>query len=150
MSHRIPVFVLLVLALAPASAHALDVHHARTPQAPPGAPVMAGYLVLINTQPEPVSVTGASSPFFDRVEFHRSVEEDGTTRMIKLETVEVPAAGRVEFVPRGRHLMLFGPLETAQPGQRIPIELSTSDGPVEAELVVVERGEVGRAGDHGH
>lgn len=148
------VIVLTVSLLVAAQAHALEVHDPRTPEPPHGAPVLAGYMVLENPGDETVYVTGANSPDFARVSLHETVVEDDTARMQSVEAFEVPAHGRVELAPGGKHLMLYEPERHVEAGDVLRVTLDTSIGPVEASLQVVHRDDVDRShqehGEHDH
>ncbi len=75
---------------------------------PPGASTGAGYLTIHNHGGDEDRLTGASVEFAERVEIHRSVEEDGMARMEKLaEGLPVPANGMVSLSPGGYHLMFL-------------------------------------------
>lgn len=137
----------LTLLAAPA-AHALDIRHARTPEPPTAAPVLAGYMDVHNERDEDVEITSASSPAFAYVEMHDTETADGTARMFELETVVVPAGDSVRFEPRGRHLMLYTPEAEFVPGDEFVVTFATSVGDVEATFSVVERDAVESSHDH--
>jgi copper(I)-binding protein len=105
---------------------------------PPGTPVGAGYMTIVNTATESDRLIAAESPAAGRVQIHRSVKKDGQSSMVhQKDGVVVPPDGRIEFSPGGYHLMLMqlgGPLEE---GDRIPVTLHFERaGAVEVELVV--------------
>jgi len=133
----------MTLILTASTAHALDVRNARSPEPPGGAPVMAGYMVVYNYTDEDARITGAASPDFDRVELHRTISENDTTRMEAVESIEVPAGGRADFVPRGLHLMLFTPQRKFSEGDEFPVTLETSRGAIEIDFRVIDRRMVG-------
>lgn len=136
------------LLLAVPTAHALEVHDARTPEPPPAAPVLAGYMHLENDRDEDVEITGASSPAFAYVEIHATESADGTASMSELASLTVPAGGSVRFEPRGKHLMLYTPEAEFTPGDEFPVTLETSVGAIEATFSVVERDTI--EDDHDH
>lgn len=135
---RTPLQSLLLVALLTfaTGAHALEVRNARTPQPPAGSPVMAGYMELYNYADEAVTVSGASSPVFDRVEIHQTIVEDGSVRMERIHQLEIAPASEVHLVPRGRHLMLFTPSEEVEVGDKLPVQLETTEGTIDLELTV--------------
>lgn len=117
--------MLLALAGTPASACGdLTVSEAWVRAAPPTASVMAGYLTLGNNSDQPVTVTAASSPTFERVEMHDMTHENGVMRMRKLEQIEVAPGGTAELAPGGRHLMLIQPKRTFAAGDEIEVTLT--------------------------
>lgn len=96
--------------------------------APPGVAVQAGYLVLHNPARDAVTVVGARSDAFGRIDIHESVNRDGMRAMRRVERLDVPAGGRVRFEPGGRHLMLIGPARPYREGERLHIVLVFADG----------------------
>ena len=91
--------------------------------APPNAPVMAGYLTLTTAGDESVTVTGASSSAFERVELHDMTHENGVMKMRKLDQIEIAAGGKVELAPGGMHLMLIGPKQGFAAGDSVEVTL---------------------------
>lgn len=81
----------------------------------PGMRMSAGYLTLRNDGNAPITITAVTSPQFESVELHETIDEDGISRMTKLPELTIPPASQVELAPGGKHLMLMsptGPLET--------------------------------------
>lgn len=106
-------------------------------EAPPGAPVLAGYMQLHNEGEQAQALTGASSPAFAQVELHKSAEKEGVARMAKQERVEVPAQGSIALAPGGLHLMLMRPSKPLKAGDSVPLSLQFESGErVELEVPV--------------
>lgn len=78
-------------------------------QAPPGATVMAGYVQLKNTGDKPRRISAIASPRFGAIEVHQTVIEDGESRMLALDSIDIPPHETVALKPGGMHLMLFRP-----------------------------------------
>lgn len=91
--------------------------------APPGASAMAGYVEIENRGDAPVRCTGASGADFGAVEIHRTMVENGQSRMLRDQAVEVPARGSAALAPGGYHLMLFRPQRPLAPGDRSTLTL---------------------------
>ena len=141
----------LLAVLATPAAHALEVRDARTPEPPPGAPVLAGYMALHNGGDDAVVVTGASSAAFEHVELHDTEVEDGQATMFEVEQIEVPPGGAVELAPRGKHVMLYTPAEDVEQGDTLPLTLETAAGDsIAVELEVVDRDTLEHNGDMDH
>mgnify|MGYP002377832521 CR=1 FL=1 len=69
----------------------------------------AVHLVVTNNGATDDTLIGARSPVAAAVEIHNhEAGEDGVMRMRKIDRVEVPAGGSVEFAPGGLHVMLIG------------------------------------------
>lgn len=133
---------LLALTALPALATDLTVSEPRTAPPLPGTDMMAGYLTLTNEQSAPVTVTGATSDEFGRVSLHRSIEEDGQSRMEPVESLTVEPGSSVAFAPGGRHLMLHEPAGDPELGDTVRVSLQTDHGRVDVDLHVVARSEL--------
>lgn len=98
-------------------------------EAPPSAPVRAGYLSLHNGGDADVTITGARSDFFGAIEIHEMVPTgDGTMRMRPVPALSLPAGAEVALEPGGLHLMLFRPTRALAKGERAPLLLILADG----------------------
>ncbi len=132
---------------APAATPRVSEAKVRLPAAP-NLPA-AGYFQLKGFDSMEV-LTGATSPAAERIEMHLSRQENGISRMQRLEQVSLPRTGEFTFEPGAHHLMLFGLREGLQPGQTIPLTLTFQKAPpvtVEARLEAPGGGD----GDHaGH
>lgn len=94
----------------------------------PGDLPLAGYFVLSNPGEQGLTLVGAHSAAFRQIEIHRSMDESGVARMMKVERAPIPAHARLVFEPGGFHLMLFGRTRTLQPGADVAITLEFADG----------------------
>ena len=105
-------------------------------EAPPSAPVRAGYLVLRNDGDTAQQVIAARSPDFGAIEIHEMIAtDDGTMRMRPVPIVSVAGNGEVVLAPGGLHLMLFRPVKPLAAGDRVALVLDLADGgSVETEL----------------
>jgi hypothetical protein len=95
---------------------------------PPGAHATAAFMELNNPGDQPVDVVSAEADGFEKVELHRSVNENGMHRMIRQERITVPAGETVRLAPGGYHVMLIGPERSLEEGEVIDIELGLGDG----------------------
>lgn len=92
-----------------AQAGELRIEQAWIPQAPPGAGVMAGYFKLHNGSQQTLRCDGVSGADFGAAEIHRSVIENGQSRMLRDQVVELAPGETASFERGGLHLMLFRP-----------------------------------------
>ncbi|MBV8062375.1 MAG: copper chaperone PCu(A)C [Nevskia sp.] len=108
---KFPAALLACVLAAPAWADCkgLKVTDAWIPQAPPNAPVLAGYAKLSNDGGEPLRIEGVSGADFGSVELHRMSMENGMMQMRPLGALELPAHGGVVLADGGKHLMLMDP-----------------------------------------
>jgi copper(I)-binding protein len=123
------VFFLLfsVTATTAARAGKLEIHDAWVREAPPTAEVMAAYLTLHNHSSKAYTLTGVSSPDFERVEMHRTEQHDGMTTMLPVSRVILSTNGSVSFQPGGMHLMLMKPKKHLMAGNSISLTLVFAD-----------------------
>ncbi len=138
--------VIILAALTPgslfagdaASAGELRIERPWSRVTPPGTPVGAGYMTIVNTADEPDRLVAAESPAAGRVQIHRSVREDGTSSMVhQKDGAVVPPDGRLEFRPGDYHLMLMQLEEPLKEGERVPVTLRFERaGRVEVEFMV--------------
>ena len=95
--------------------------------APPTAEVLAGYMTLSNLSSNEVRVIAAQSPQFERVEFHHMDMKNGQMLMREMAGIVAPAKQRAVLKPSSDHLMLIGPKQPLQRGDRVEVVL-TLDG----------------------
>jgi periplasmic copper chaperone A len=120
-------FLLLALLAVPAGAHnymhgEIKIGHAWAPTTT--SRTGAAYVPLLNTSKEDAdTLTGAETPVAEEVQIHQTKIEKGIAKMRRLMEVKLPPGEKVEFKPRGLHLMLIGLKEPLKDGDRIPLTL---------------------------
>ena len=132
-------FVLLFnfsLVSAAAAEPALQAESGWIREAPPTAPVRAGYLRLKNEGNTDLTVIGVRSDAFGAIEIHEMVlSSDDTMKMRPVRRLKVPAGGAIALEPGGLHLMLFRPRQTLATGAEVSIVLELEEGgAIEATL----------------
>jgi copper(I)-binding protein len=90
----------------------------RTPMANRPTP---GYFDFNYNYKVPDRIISVASPAFKRVEMHDSVTDGGMKKMVKLDTLDLPARSSIKFAPGGKHLMLFDPTKTLKAGELIKV-----------------------------
>jgi len=132
MRWRQPVFAGLILALASIAAATgeadVSVRDAWVREAPPGAAMMAGYMVLQNKTSRPQVLVAASSSGFETVTIHRSIAKQGMTGMEHAPQIELLPNASLLFAPGGYHLMLSNPKRALHAGDRVDITLKFRGG----------------------
>lgn len=104
-------------------------------------PVSAGghgavYLVIENAGGAD-SLLSASSEVAQVVEPHETLHGEGVVQMSPLDTVPIPAQGRVIFEPAGKHLMLVDLKENLEPGDTFPLLLEFDrHAPITVSVIV--------------
>jgi periplasmic copper chaperone A len=88
----------------------------------------AGYFTLSNLMATPRKLVGAASPACATLMLHQSIDQGGQERMVMVNSVPVPAQGKVSFAPGGYHLMCMSPTTAMRPGQSVPVTLRFADG----------------------
>ena len=138
----------LLAATSPASADVeLQVSEPWIREAPPTSRVLAGYLTLVNTSDNTITVTAISSPDFENAEIHRTVIEDGIARMLPVTQLEVPANGQLTLEPGGHHLMLFEPRRSLTAGETVTLVIQRNNG----EQITISAPVIRKTGeDHSH
>lgn len=128
--------------LAPATLAGEDrvaVMNAWVREAPPGAPVHGGYMVLINVGDASLELVGATSPDFSSVEFHEMSMEDGIMSMRALPSQTIGPGEKLKFVPGGKHLMLHDARRVPKQGDSTRVVLEFADGSTQSLSLPVKR-----------
>lgn len=97
---------------------------------------LAGYLKLDNGTAAALHCDGASSADFGAIEIHRTAVQDGMSRMLRDQVVEVPAGGQASLEPGSYHLMLFRPQRPLRAGDHATITLHCGPQRPAAEFTV--------------
>ena len=120
----------------PAMAAPLEVSDAWFRALPAGLPA-GGYFTLRNNGDSDVALTGAASSGCGMLMLHMSMEGGGTGSMMQVNSVSVPAHGKLAFAPGGYHLMCTHPTPAMKPGAKVAVTLEFADGTkVEAAFAV--------------
>jgi len=119
---------------AAATAPPLELADGRVGEAPPTAPVLAGYGKLHNAGAKPLVIRAAHSADFERVEIHEMTMAGGVMKMRALEKLELAPGATFELKQGATHLMLVGPKHAIGPGERVTVTLETPE-PVDVVLV---------------
>lgn len=116
----------------------LKVEDAWIPQAPPVAPVLAGYARLRNDAGKPLHIDAVSGADFGRVELHQMSMENGMMQMRPLKGLDLPAHGSVILADGGKHLMLMDPRHPFKAGDSTTLTFSCGKDSLRAGFVVRE------------
>ena len=135
MKHTAVLLLAMLLAGAVGAAEAdIRVHQPWIAEGPPGAQVLAGYLVLENTSDRPRHLMRVKSPDFQSAMLHRTVMEDGMARMIHQDRLTLEPGTSLELIPGGYHLMLMQPSRGLKVGDTVVLILEFDD----AEILQVD------------
>jgi periplasmic copper chaperone A len=138
----------LFCCFANAAENTLTFNNAWIREAPPMMTVLAGYVDINNNSSSDISVTTISSPAFDRIEMHAVITEDGLTKMVQQQHINVKAGGAFSFKPGGFHLMLFDPVKALKAGDKVLLSVTNENTTQQVEAIVKKQ--TGQADHHHH
>ena len=121
-------FISLFLIGTANAGSSIKIENAWSPEAPPVAKVMAGYMKINNLSQKDVKLTSAKSPLFKHVEIHLTKMDKGMMRMIKQDNLNIKAKSFTELKPGSLHMMLIGKLKPVKAGSTIPVTLKFDNG----------------------
>ena len=113
------------------------VANARIRRSNPGENTTAGYLTLVNLSDESEQLIGIRSAAFGKIEVHEMAVVRDLPRMREVELLELPAGGRLELAPGGKHLMLFRPVAPLVARQQVSLTLVFASGAEQTVLATV-------------
>lgn len=96
--------------------------------APPGAKTLAGYLVFRNPCKTVIRIVDVESRDFGMPMIHRTVIENGVSKMRDPGVLEIKPGASLRFEVGGLHLMLMQPLRTIKEGDKAGVRLVLADG----------------------
>ena len=96
--------------------------------APPNSKTMAGFLVLKNTCKASIKIIDVESKDFAMPMIHRSVVENGVSKMREPGVLEIKPGTSLKFEAGGLHLMLMQPLRSLKDGDKAGVRLVLADG----------------------
>ncbi|SDG80311.1 MULTISPECIES: copper chaperone PCu(A)C [Rhodanobacteraceae] len=94
----------------------------------PGSLPAGAYVTFENRSTTALKIVGAESADYAEAMIHRSSTEGGMGRMEMVDSVPLPANGKVEFNPGGYHVMLEKPKHPVKAGDTLTITFDLSDG----------------------
>jgi len=146
--------IFLILCMVPAAfaEQPLMVHNAWIRPAPPGAKVLAAYMIIMNGSAEHRALTMVSCSLFDKVEIHRTEMHEGMMKMTPQDRLTIPAGGSVTLEPGGYHLMLISPKSVPKEREEVDMELHFDNGQTLHLKVPIRPGgdKGGMMEEHGH
>ncbi|MEO8001669.1 MAG: copper chaperone PCu(A)C [Arenimonas sp.] len=108
--------------------------------APPGAQTLAGYMVLHNPCKTSITIANVESKDFGMPMIHRTVVENGVSKMRDPGVLEIKPGASLKFEAGGLHVMLMQPLRALKEGDKASVNLVLADGrKVYAELPVLKK-----------
>jgi copper(I)-binding protein len=131
----------LLLAFASSAFAAEGPIHVADAKARPTAPGGTGvvYMIVMNHGTIDDDLTGLSTPIADKAEMHRTVTENGVSRMDAVADLPVKANDAATFGPGGLHVMLMGLKQPLKLGDSFPLTLNFAKAGVVTVTVSVQQ-----------
>jgi len=105
---------------------------------PPGRPMTAAYLRLVNTGSKPIAVTAVSASA-GQASLHESRRVDGQMQMREVAQLQVPGQGEIALAPGGLHIMVMGLDTTPAEGDTLRLCLTADDAEICTDAPVQRR-----------
>lgn len=90
---------------------------------PPNAPVGAAFMQIENHSDQADRLIRAESSIAQITELHAHIHEGDVMRMVKVDTIDVPAHGQLTLEPGGYHVMLIDLKKPLLAGETLPLTL---------------------------
>ncbi|MGO9596269.1 MAG: copper chaperone PCu(A)C [Steroidobacteraceae bacterium] len=94
----------------------------------PAQTELAGYAILENHGSRPLRITNISATAAGMAMLHETRSVGGVSRMEMLDSLSIPAGGRVVLAPGGKHLMLSDLKGPPRVGDHLKIEFQDDSG----------------------
>lgn len=141
----------VMAAAATAQSQDVQVKQAWARATPPGVQVGAAYAVIENDGNAADRLLAVETDVCQVVEIHSTTHADGRMQMRPVESVDVPAHGRVVFGPGGLHLMLVDLKQPLRAGQQLPITfVFQTAGRISVQAPIAAMGAMQAPGDSAH
>lgn len=90
---------------------------------PPTAPVGAAFMHIENHSEQADRLISAQSSIADVTELHAHIHAGDVMRMVKVESIDIPAHGDLTLEPGGYHVMLIDLKKPLIAGETLPLTL---------------------------
>lgn len=117
-----------LLGCAPGPAAELRLEDGWVRAMPAAAPMSAAYGTLHWHGREPLVITAWHSDDYADVSLHRTIVQDGVSRMEAVPAAVIEPGGRLTLEPGGLHLMLMRPGRELRTGDFVGIALESDNG----------------------
>jgi copper(I)-binding protein len=88
----------------------------------------SGYFMLKNDGDKAITLKNVDTSAFGMAMMHQTQNNGSTSKMVHVESVQVPPHGTLKFAPGGYHVMLEQPKGALKIGTTIPLTLDFGDG----------------------
>ena len=104
------------------------IHKAWIRSAPPNSKTMAGFLIFKNPCKTSIRIIDVESKDFGMPMIHRSVLENGISKMRDPGLLEIKPGASLKFEAGGLHIMLMHPRRIFKEGDKAGVRLVLADG----------------------
>lgn len=115
---------------------------------PPNAPVGAAFMSIENHSDTPDRLISAESSIAEVTELHAHIHEGDVMRMVKVESIDVPANGQLTLEPGGYHIMLIDLKKPLVAGEHLPLSLQFEHAGQMDVIVDIKSSAAGTAAEH--
>ena len=115
-------------------------------EAPPSSRVMVAYMEIKNSGDQITKIVSATSESFKRISFHQTKQENDMAKMKHLDTLTIPAKGKLVLQAGSHHIMLFNPVKKLKAGDKVNLDLKLENGDTVKLTVPVKKQQM----DHSH
>ncbi len=129
-----------IAALEAQAGSGLTVRNAYMPAPVPGRQMGVIYLELDNASRRDRELILLETSVAEIAEVHRSIYEDGTMRMRKIQHLSIPAGQSIQFEPGGYHIMLMQMDKSPEPPGSFGLQMIFDGGEaIEVDVQVRDR-----------
>jgi copper(I)-binding protein len=98
------------------------------------------YMDIKNNSSTHDVLTKATTEITDKVEIHKTVHENGVSKMLSVDKLSIPANAEINLVPGGIHIMLFKVKYPLKAGDKINLTLEfEKNGILTLEVPVISK-----------
>tara|TARA_Y100001956_G_scaffold27424_1_gene27224 strand:- start:1162 stop:1608 length:447 start_codon:yes stop_codon:yes gene_type:complete len=122
--------LLATLVLSPFAQAKMDImaHHAYARATPPNAATSAVFAEIMNRGENDRIIISATTDAAGKVELHDVIKEGDVMKMRQVESITIPANGKVELKPGSLHIMLFDLKQPLVEGEKIDVQITFANG----------------------
>jgi copper(I)-binding protein len=139
-------FSLLFFSQAATAESALTFEGAWIAEAPPSSKVLVAYMEINNPGDQAVKIVSATSDNFTRISFHQTQQKNDMASMQHMDTLTIPAKGKLVLEAGSHHIMLFNPVKKLTAGDQVNLDFKLENGDVVNLVVPVKKQPM----DHSH
>ena len=99
---------------------------------PPGQPVTAAFMQLVNNGSQAVTIKDIHSDQAEKVEIHQSLQQGDRVRMQRVPSLSLAPGETIKLEPNGYHLMLIDLRSPLKEGGQVSLRLLYSDESVQS------------------